>query len=449
MPNKSDLRIHFTSLGCDKNLVDTEKMLSLLASEGYGFTENEAEADVLIINTCCFIGDAKEESIQRILELAEYKKTGKAKALIATGCLSERYRKEIRSELPELDGVLGIASWHRIGEVVEEVLAGKEQEVFLETGQAAPEMTDRVLTTGGHYAFLKIAEGCDKRCTYCVIPLVRGAYVSVPMEQLVEEAGKLAEKGVKELILVAQETTVYGVDLYGRKMLPELLKRLCAIPGIYWIRLMYCYPEEITDELIDVIASEEKICHYLDMPVQHASDRILRRMGRHTTRRQITDMVNRLRERIPDIVLRTTLMTGFPGETDEDFEILKEFVDETSFERLGVFAYSPEEGTAAFGMPDQVPDELKNARKDEIMALQQEISAAVEESCTGSDFLVMIEGYLPDDGVYVGRTYMDAPGVDSYIFVRTEENLMSGDFAWVTVTGSDAYDLIGELSEEE
>ena len=448
MPNKSEYLVHFTSLGCDKNLVDTEKMLSLLSREGYGFTEDESKADILIINTCCFIGDAKEESIQRILELAEYKKSGRAKVLIAAGCLSERYQEEIRQELPELDGVLGIASWSKIGEVVEEALQGEHPTVFLPTGQEIPRMTDRTLTTGGHYAYLKIAEGCDKHCSYCVIPYVRGGYVSIPMDDLVEEAEKLAAEGVKELILVAQETTVYGVDLYGKKMLPELLRRLCRIPGLSWIRLMYCYPEEITDELIDVIDSEEKVCHYLDMPIQHASDRILKRMGRHTDRAQITAMVNRLRERIPDIVLRTTVMTGFPGETEEDFAVLKDFVNETCFERLGVFCYSPEEGTAAFRMEDQVPEEVKAARRDELMALQQEISASVEESCVDGEFLVMIEGYLPEEEVYVGRTYMDAPGVDSYIFVRTDENLMSGDFAWVRVIGSEVYDLVGELSDE-
>ena len=443
MPSK---KVLFTSLGCDKNLVDSEKMLDILREQGFELTDDEDEAEILVINTCCFIGDAKEESIQRILELAQLKKTGNAKVLIAAGCLAERYRDEILQELPELDGILGIASWHMIGEVVERALRGEKPAVFLPTGKPDCGRTGRILTTGGHYAYLKIAEGCSKNCSYCVIPHVRGRYVSVPMEQLLTEAEKLAEGGVKELILVAQETTLYGLDLYGRKCLPELLEKLCRIDGFRWIRLMYCYPEEITDELVDVICREEKICHYLDMPVQHASDRILKRMGRRTTRAQITEKIARLREKLPDIVLRTTFMTGFPGETEEDFRELCDFAEEISFERVGVFCYSPEEGTPAADMADQVDEETKAARRDRLMQLQQEISAETESSCVGADFVVMIEGYLPEDDVYVGRTYMDAPGVDSYIFVHTEENLISGDFAWVTVTGSDTYDLVGELS---
>lgn len=437
------------SLGCDKNLVDTEMMLGLLNKDGYTFTDDEYEADVIVINTCCFIGDAKEESVNTILEMARRKEDGNCKALIVTGCLAQRYKQEIIDEIPEVDGILGTSTYDEISRVLSEALGGKEHVQCFHGLDGLPELkTDRVLTTGGHYAFLKIAEGCDKHCTYCIIPVLRGNYRSIPMERLIKEAEGLAEKGVKELILVAQETTLYGVDIYGKKALPELLKKLCRIPGIQWIRIQYCYPEEITDELIETIKEEEKICHYLDLPIQHASDRILKRMGRRTTKAQLREIVERLRKEIPDMALRTTLISGFPGETEKDHEELMEFVDEMEFERLGVFAYSAEEDTPAAEFPDQVPEEVKVERRDAIMELQQEISYDHSQSMTGKILEVMIEGKVADESAYVGRTYMDGPGVDGMIFVQTGEELMSGDFARVRVTGAMEYDLIGELENE-
>ena len=439
------MNILFISLGCDKNLVDTEVMLGLLDSRGYQMVDTEEEADVIVVNTCCFIHDAKEESINTILQMAEYKKTGRLKALIVTGCLAQRYQKEILDEIPEVDGVLGTTSYDKILEAIDEALAG-HTELKMEDINALPQVeTKRLVTTGGHYAYLKIAEGCDKHCTYCIIPKVRGDYRSVPMEKLLKEARELAEGGVKELILVAQETTVYGVDLYGEKKLPELLRKLCEIPGLYWIRILYCYPEEITEELIQVIKEEEKICHYLDLPIQHASDGILKRMGRRTTKQELVDIIGKLRKEIPDIALRTTLITGFPGETQEQHGELMAFVDEMEFERLGVFTYSPEEDTPAATMPDQIPEEVKELRQAELMELQQEIAFEKAEDMIGRELLVMIEGKVVDENAFVGRTYMDAPNVDGLIFVTADQELMSGDFARVKVTGANEYDLIGGL----
>ncbi|MFW6677712.1 30S ribosomal protein S12 methylthiotransferase RimO [Lacrimispora sp. AGF001] len=437
------------SLGCDKNLVDTEMMLGLLNRDGYTFTDDEYEADVIVINTCCFIGDAKEESVNTILEMAQRKIDGNCKALIVTGCLAQRYKQEIIDEIPEVDGILGTSTYDEISNVLKKALGGEGSVSCFHDLDLLPQTeTDRILTTGGHYAFLKIAEGCDKHCTYCIIPTLRGNYRSVPMENLIKEAEKLADKGVKELILVAQETTLYGVDLYGKKSLPELLKKLCRISGIQWIRIQYCYPEEITEELIAVMKEESKICRYLDMPIQHASDRILKRMGRRTSKEQLKDIINKLRSEIPDIALRTTLISGFPGETEEDHEELMEFVDEMEFERLGVFAYSAEEDTPAAEFPDQVPQEIKEDRRDAIMELQQEISLDLSQSMVGKTLEVMIEGKVADENAYVARTYMDGPGVDGMIFVQTGEELMSGDFAKIRVTGAMEYDLIGELEDE-
>ncbi len=443
------MKILFVSLGCDKNLVDSEVMLGLLTRRGFELTGDEREADVIVINSCCFIGDAKEESIDTILEMAKQKENGCCKALIVTGCLAERYQEEILTELPEIDAVVGSTAYDRIVEAVEEVLERKGPYRCFRSIDETPERTaPRVVTTGGYYAFLKIAEGCDKHCTYCVIPQVRGKYRSVPMEQLVAEAEALCRDGVRELILVAQETTLYGVELYGKKMLPELLRRLAKIPSLVWIRLQYCYPEEVTEELIQVIREEPKVCSYLDIPIQHASDRILKRMGRRTTRAELTERIRRMREQIPDIALRTTLISGFPGETEEDHQCLLEFVNEMEFDRLGVFAYSQEENTPAAQMPDQVPEEVKEARRQEIMELQQEISLERSEALVGQELLVMIEGRLPEENAYVGRTYRDAPGVDGYIFIQTGRELMSWDFAQVRVTGALEYDLMGELSDE-
>ncbi len=442
------MKIMFVSLGCDKNLVDTEMMLGMLQQKGFTFTDDEAEADVVVVNTCCFIGDAKEESINTLLEMAELRKNGSIRALLATGCLAQRYREEIQKEIPEVDAILGTMAIEEIAEAVEQVLQGEGHNHFRELNSAPASYRDRVLTTGGHFAYLKIAEGCNKRCTYCIIPKVRGDYRSIPMEELTAQAEVLAEKGVRELILVAQETTLYGVDLYGKKSLPELLHRLAAISGIYWIRILYCYPEEITDELIETIATEPKVCHYLDIPIQHASDEVLKRMGRRTNQQELRQWIGRLRERIPDICLRTTLISGFPGETQEDFEELYRFVNEMEFDRLGVFPYSQEEDTKAAEMPDQVPEEVKCFRRDELMELQQAIAFEKAEQMVGRVLDVMVEGKVADEDVYVTRTYRDAPNVDGYLFLNTSATLMTGDFVRVLVTDSNEYDLIGEIYHE-
>ena len=442
------MKILFISLGCDKNLADSEEMLGLLTAGGHEITDDETQADAIVINTCCFIKDAKEESVETILEMAEYKKTGSCHALIVTGCMAQRYQKEIIEEVPEVDAVLGTTSYGDIVKALEEAVAGNHFEEFRDIDYLPDTGSKRVLTTGGHFGYLKIAEGCDKHCTYCIIPKLRGKFRSVPMERLNAQAEDMAEQGVKELILVAQETTVYGKDLYGKKSLHILLKKLCEIRGIRWIRILYCYPEEIYDELIETIRDEKKICHYLDIPIQHASDRILKRMGRRTSKQELIDIVGKLRKEIPDIVLRTTLITGFPGETEEDHEELKEFVDEMEFDRLGVFTYSPEENTPAAEMADQVPEEVKEERRDELMELQQEISYDRGQDRIGQELLVMIEGKVADESAYIGRTYGDAPKVDGYIFVQTGELLMTGDFAKVRVTGALEYDLIGVLSDE-
>lgn len=439
------MKILFISLGCDKNLVDTEVMLGMLASRGYEMTNDEQEADIIVINTCCFIHDAKEESIQNILEMAEYKKNGSAKALIVTGCMAERYRQEILDEIPEVDEVLGTTAYDRILDAVDAALAGQHEVMTADLDALPLPETKRLVTTGGHFAYLKIAEGCDKHCTYCIIPKIRGNFRSVPMERLLKEAQDLAEQGVKELILVAQETTLYGRDLYGEKSLPKLLRELCKISGIRWIRILYCYPEEITDELIQVMKEEPKICHYLDLPIQHANDTILKRMGRRTSKQELIDIVQKLRKEIPDICLRTTLITGFPGETQEQHEEVMEFIDTLEFDRLGAFTYSPEEDTPAATFEDQIDEEVKEDRQADIMELQQEIAFDKAEDMIGREVLVMIEGKVADENAYVGRTYRDAPNVDGLIFINTDVELISGDFAKVKVTGALDYDLIGEL----
>lgn len=439
------MKILFISLGCDKNLVDTEVMLGMLASRGYEMTNDEQEADIIVINTCCFIHDAKEESIQNILEMAEYKKNGSVKALIVTGCMAERYRQEILDEIPEVDEVLGTTAYDRILDAVDAALAGQHEVMTADLDALPLPETKRLVTTGGHFAYLKIAEGCDKHCTYCIIPKIRGNFRSVPMERLLKEAQDLAEQGVKELILVAQETTLYGKDLYGEKSLPKLLRELCKISGIRWIRILYCYPEEITDELIQVMKEEPKICHYLDLPIQHANDTILKRMGRRTSKQELINIVQKLRKEIPDICLRTTLITGFPGETQEQHEEVMEFIDTLEFDRLGAFTYSPEEDTPAATFEDQIDEEVKEDRQADIMELQQEIAFDKAEDMIGREVLVMIEGKVADENAYVGRTYRDAPNVDGLIFINTDVELISGDFAKVKVTGALDYDLIGEL----
>ena len=441
-------KVLFISLGCDKNLADSEEMLGMLVERGYEITNDETEAEIIVINTCAFIHDAKEESVNTILEMAKYKETGTLKALLVTGCLAQRYKEEIVQEIPEVDGVLGTASYDEILAALDHIFAGESFLKFKDIDTLPKNSKKRVVTTGGYFEYLKIAEGCDKHCTYCIIPKLRGSFRSVPMEQLLEQAQYLADQGVRELILVAQETTVYGKDLYGEKSLHILLKKLCEIPGIQWIRILYCYPEEIYPELIQTMKEEPKICHYLDLPIQHCSDKILKKMGRRTSKQELVEIVETLRKEIPDILLRTTLITGFPGETEEDHEELMEFIDTMEFDRLGVFTYSPEEDTPAAKMPEQVDEEVKLDRQAELMELQQEISLDKGNAKIGSVVEVMIEGKVADENAYVARTYGDAPNVDGYIFVNTDTELMSGDFARVHVTGALEYDLIGELENE-
>lgn len=439
------MRVLVVSLGCDKNLVDTEFMIGAMQSLGHTFTNDEQEADAIVINSCCFINDAKEESIQTILQMAEYREHGRCKALIVTGCLAERYRDEIITEIPQVDAVLGTNSYEEIANALKEVENGGRYECYHPLQGLPVHTAKRSLTTGGHYAHLKIAEGCDKHCTYCIIPHIRGAYRSVPMEELLTQARELAACGVKELILVAQETTLYGVDLYGEKSLHILLDRLNEVPGIQWIRIMYCYPEEIYEALIASIKRNKKVCHYLDMPIQHISDVMLKRMGRRTTKAELTEKIAYLKKEIPDITLRTTLIAGFPGETQEMHEELMYFLNETEFDRLGAFTYSPEEGTPAAEFKEQIPEQQKETWRDEIMELQEEIIFDKNEEMKNRVLFVMIEGRVDGENAYVGRTYRDAPEIDGYIFINTDETLMTGDFVKVRVTGAYEYDLIGEM----
>ena len=439
------MKILFVSLGCDKNLVDSEMMIGMIQEKGFEVTDDENEAEVVVINTCCFINDAKQESIDTILQMAELKKSGQVKALLVTGCLAQRYKEEIQKEIPEVDEILGTSAFDQIAEAIEEVLKGLGHNHFEDINGKPISGKKRSITTGGHYAYLKIAEGCDKHCTYCIIPKVRGNYRSVEMDVLVNEAKQLALSGVKELILVAQETTVYGKDIYGKKCLPDLLKKLAEIDGIVFIRLLYCYPEEITDELIDVIKSERKICHYLDMPIQHASDTILKRMGRKTNQQDIRNIVTKLRQEIPDICLRTTLITGFPQESVNDHKELVKFVKEMQFDRLGVFTYSPEEDTVAAKMKGQILPFIKERRKNEIMKIQQKIAFRKAEETIGKKVTALIEGKLVEDNIFIGRTYKDAPNVDGYVFVHSDRELVTGDVVTVRITESNEYDLIGEI----
>ena len=441
-------KVYLVSLGCDKNLVDSEMMLGILSKEGFELTDDENEAEIAVINTCSFIHDAKQESVNAILEMADLKENGSLKVLLVCGCLAQRYSDELLQEIPQIDAILGTMAIDRIAEAAREALEKNHVVLLPDIDSPLPAYQKRMLTGAGHTAYLKIAEGCDKHCTYCAIPAMRGKYRSYPMEDLLEDAKRLAESGVKELILVAQESTLYGVDLYGHKALPELLHKLCAIDGLKWIRILYCYPEEITDELIDVIAEEDKICNYLDIPIQHASDRILKRMGRRTSNAELREIIGKLRDRIPNIAIRTTLIVGFPGESEEDYRILHDFVDEMEFDRLGVFTYSQEEGTPAAEMPDQIDEETKEARRDEIMLLQQAISYDLANARIGETLDAFVEGRLPDEDVYVARTYMDAPDVDGYFFVSCDKELESGDLITAKVTDCNEYDLIGVVFDE-
>ena len=460
-------KIYLVSLGCDKNLVDSEIMLGLLSKEGYAITNELSEADYAIVNSCCFIGDAKEESINTIIEIGELKKEGKLKGLIVTGCLAQRYQSMITDELPEADAVIGTTAYDNIVSAIAEIKSKNglaDKSLYIEDlERLAGGEEHRLVPAGEVSSYIKIAEGCNKRCTYCIIPYIRGNYRSIPMETIVKEAEELAKQGTKELLLVAQETTLYGVDIYGKKALPELVHELSKISGIEWIRLLYCYPEEITDEIIEAIKNEKKVCHYIDLPIQHSSDAILRKMARKTNQAELRERIAKLRKEIPDITLRTTLITGFPGETEEEFKELYNFVDEMEFDRLGVFTYSAEEGTPAAEMDGQVDEEVKIARRNEIMELQQEISAEKAEGRIGKVYEVLVEGTVPVDSVngeafasimevnedgkkvYIGRTYMDAPDVDGQVFFEADYEIMSGELVEVEIIASDEYDLFGVL----
>ena len=452
------MKIFFVSLGCDKNRVDTEVMLGMLQARGYSFTDDEDEAEAAVVNTCCFINDAKQESIDTILELSERRKDGRLQALIVTGCLGQRYQDEIQKEIPEVDAILGVTSMDKVVDAIEATVKRNKlfshENYFEDIDKPAKGGYKRVITTGGLFDYLKIAEGCDKHCTYCIIPKVRGRYRSIPMDELLIEAKDLAEGGVTELLVVAQETTIYGTDLYGRKMLPELLRKLCKIEGFKWIRVLYCYPEEIDDELIKVMKEEPKICHYLDIPIQSGSDRILKLMGRRTNSAEIRALVTHLREEIPDICIRTTLISGFPGETAEDHKQTESLVSDLRFDRLGVFTYSQEEDTPAATMPDQVTERVKNTRRNKLMRIQQKIAFEAAEDMVGKTVRAVVEGRITDadddDGLsYVARTYKDAPDIDGYLFITgVQRELMTGDYVDVLITGSNEYDLIGELKDE-
>ncbi len=443
------MKILFISLGCDKNLVDSEVMLGYLSEAGFEITNDESEADIAVVNTCSFIHDAKQESVNTILEMSDLKEKGQLKVLLVCGCLAQRYADELKEELPQIDAILGTMALENIVDAVNDALKGKKETILPSIDTSLTEAKKRIVTTGGYYAYLKIAEGCDKCCTYCAIPSMRGKYRSFSMDYLVDQAKHLVEEvGVKELVLVAQETTIYGTDLYGHKALPELLHRLGQIEELKWIRLLYCYPEEIDEELLLAMKDEPKVCHYLDIPIQHASDEILKRMGRRTSNAQLREKIAMIRRILPDICLRTTLITGFPGESEEDVECLKQFVEEMRFDRLGVFPYSKEEGTPAAKMKGQIPKKTKEKRAKEIMLMQQEIAFAKAKERIGLSLPVMVEGRIPEDDVYVCRSYLDAPDVDGLVFVNCEREFCSGDMIQVKITDSNEYDLIGVLDNE-
>lgn len=443
------MKLFFVSLGCDKNLVDSEKMLALLSADGIGITDTAEDADVIVVNTCSFIHDAKQESIETILQLAEYKNAGTCRCLVVCGCLAERYREEIRTEIPEVDAVVGTSAYDRIVEAVERGLDSAPVQLTRESDYLPRGLIQRLPSARNYVSYLKIAEGCDKHCSYCIIPQLRGRYRSIPMEELLEEARLLAAQGTRELIVIAQETTVYGVDIYGKKTLPELLRRLCKIEEICWIRILYCYPEEITEELILTMKEEQKICHYLDLPIQHCNDKILKKMGRKTTREELERKISRIRDILPDVALRTTLISGFPGEGEAEHEECLSFVRQIRFDRLGVFPYSPEEGTAAVDFDGQVEEEVKRQRADALMEAEQDVIFEQNETCIGKKMQVIVDGYLPEDEVYVGRTYRDAPEIDGCVFFSALYEIVSGTMLWVRIVEAKGYDLIGEVCSEE
>ena len=449
MEENLEYKCYFASLGCDINLVDSEKMMSLLDENNIVFTDDEYEADIIIVNTCGFILDAKKESIETILELSAMKQEGRCRALIVTGCLSERYSDEIRKEIPEVDAIVGTNAYGSIWEAVSGVLSGSKPEIFMDKGYIPRGIIKRVRSGPFAHRYLKIAEGCDKHCSYCAIPMMRGPYVSVPMEELVSEASMLAKDGTKELILVAQETTLYGIDLYGEKRLPMLLKKLCEVDGIEWIRLMYCYPEEITSDLIETMVSEPKICHYLDIPIQHFDDDILKRMGRRTSRQELVDKIKMIRSLMPDAALRTTLISGFPGETIKAHQTNLKYIKETGFDRLGVFPYSEEEGTPAALFEDRIDPDTRKQRADELMATSEKIVFEKNKQMTGKTLNIMVEGYLREDDCYVGRSYRDAPDIDGLVFFESDDEYMTGNMVRVKITKAKGYDLYGTTRKGE
>lgn len=442
-----NLSIFIESLGCSKNLIDAEIMLGLLNKHGYRLTGNHENADVIIVNTCGFIQSAKEESINRIIELGLLKEK-KLKLLIVSGCLGERYSEELLKEMPEIDAIVGTGNYDKIIEVINESLQGKKVVYTGDIDKIYDESHPRLLTTPRHSAYIKISDGCNNHCTYCIIPKLRGRYRSRQMEYIIQEAKNYASKGVKEIILIAQDTTRYGIDLYGKFMLPELLRKLNEIEDIKWIRILYAYPEAITDELIDTIATCEKVCNYIDMPIQHCSDEILKRMNRRTNKRDLIKLIDKLRKRIPDIVLRTTLIVGFPGETEVHFKELKEFVENIKFDRLGVFTYSKEEGTPASRLSGQVSEKIKEKRQKEIMEIQQGISYNKNQEKVGSIVEVLIEEAIEQDREYLGRTYGDAPDIDGLVYVRSNTPAHVGDIMLTRISGALEYDLIGENIDE-
>lgn len=441
-------KISFVSLGCDKNLIDSEIMLGLIDEEGYTITYDDSEADIIIINSCGFIMDANQEAIDKVLEMADYKRDGQCKALIVTGCMAQRYKDEIFEALPEVDAVVGTGDFESIGDVIKRLLDGEKQ-VELVTDKEHLLNPDnsykRIITTTGGFSYLKIAEGCDNHCTYCTIPSLRGHYRSRTIDSLVKEAKILASKGVRELILIAQDTSLYGSDIYGKKSLPELLRKLSEIEDIKWLRILYCYPENITDELIDEMASNPKVLHYLDMPIQHSEDRILKLMGRRSTNAGLKEIIGKMREKMPDMCIRTTLITGFPSETEEEFKAQCNFIEEVKFDRLGVFTYSPEDGTPAARMDNQIDEDVKTERKDYLLQVQKSVSADICQKYVGKVLEVIVEGKIEgDDNVYCGRSYRDCYEIDGFVFFKSEDDLLAGDFYNIKITEAGDYDLIGE-----
>lgn len=436
--------VGLVSLGCSKNQVDAELMLSKLSRAGYEISDDVVGCDAVIVNTCGFIEDAKREAIDSILEMAGYKEDGELKKIIVTGCLAERYREEILKEFPEVDAVVGLGKNNDIVRVVDQVLDNEPVLDPFPDKDELPLSGDRIRTTPDHWAYLKIAEGCSNNCAFCAIPSIRGKYRSRPMEDILDEARHLAETGVKEVILIAQDTSLYGRDLYGELKLPQLLRELCTIPGLSWIRFLYCYPERITDELLDVLATEDKVCRYLDIPLQHADQTVLRRMHRIGSRDQFAELLAHIRERVPDICIRTTVMTGFPGETDEQFETLAEFVKDMKFDNLGCFAFSPEEGTAAADMEDQVPEDIKLHRQELIMQLQHDIVVENNKKYLGRTLDVLVDGYDKYSDSYIGRSSQQVPEVDGTVVFTCDRDLSAGDFVPVDIFGVDEYDITGQ-----